>query len=185
MTIRVSVDGNGDEANGASLQPVISGNGRVIAFQSLASNLISGDNNGELDIFLHDLWLGTTRCASVDVQGVMGNGKSGQPTLSDDGLWLVFASDATNLVPGDTNDARDLFLRDLVSGSIERITMAPDGAQANGGSDHPALSLDARHVAFGSVASNLILDDTNGYTDAFVYDLPEIGATTRPRRRLP
>jgi Tol biopolymer transport system component len=159
-------------ATGPSLQAAISGNGRIVAFQSVATNLVPGDTNDQLDIFVRDLWIGTTLRASVDAQGVESNGKSGQPSLSDDGLWLVFASDASNLVPGDTNDSRDLFLSDLATGGIQRITLGPRGVQANGGSDHPALSLDALHVAFGSVASNLVRDDENGYTDAFVYDVP-------------
>src|SRR5262249_31716922 len=89
-----------------------------------------------------------------------------------------FESDATNLVPGDTNGARDIFVRDRQAGTTERVSVASDGMEANGGSGSAAVSADGRFVAFDSVASNLVAADTNRVSDGFVHDR-RTGATGR------
>ena len=114
---------------------------------------------------------------SVGPGGVEANGASQCPALSDDGRYVAFLSAATNLVPGDTNDKADVFVRDLVLETTTRVSIATDGAQANGHSACPAISTDGRYVAFSSAATNLVPGDTNGADDAFVRDLST--ATTR------
>ena len=111
-TERVSVSSNGTEANGFSSLPAISADGRYVAFQSSASNLVSGDTNAVDDIFIHDRQSGTTERVSVGAGGVQGNGPSEFPAISADGRCAAFASAATNLVAGDTNGASDVFVRD-------------------------------------------------------------------------
>ena len=120
-TIRVSVDSAGGEVDGNSFSPAISGNGRYVAFRSLATNLVTGDSNGKSDIFVHDLSTAQTTRASIDSSGLEGNGDSLDPVLSADGRWLAFYSYATNLVVGDTNAFSDVFVHDRQAGSTTRV----------------------------------------------------------------
>lgn len=118
LTRRVSVGQGGLQANNASNQGSISGDGRLVVFRSLANNLVPGDVNAKQDVFARDLWAGSTWLASVDSLGTQGNGASGLSwlhavDLADDGRMCVFLSDATNLVPGDDNGKTDVFLREL------------------------------------------------------------------------
>ena len=110
--------------------------------------------------------------------GTQANGDSASPAISADGRYVAFGSDASNLVPGDTNGTSDVFVRDLRSGTTQRVSVATDGTQANGDSDSPAISADGRYVAFASYASNLVPGDTNGTADVFVRDLRS-GTTRR------
>jgi hypothetical protein len=97
-------------------------------------------------------------------------GYSDNPSISSDGRYVVFASDATDLVVGDTNAARDIFLFDSQTGLVRRISVSQQGAQGNGASNNPAISANGRYVAFESNANNLVLGDTNGFSDIFVVD---------------
>ncbi len=107
-TVRVSVATGGDQADGHSMDPSISSDGRFVAFRSTATNLVAGDTNGRSDIFVHDRV--TSETARVgEPSGGQSNGTSAAPSLSGNGAWIVFESDATNLVAGDTNDSRDIF----------------------------------------------------------------------------
>ena len=115
---------------------------------------------------------------SVASSGVQGNGRSCCPSISADGRFVAFASEASNLVPGDTNGAWDVFVYDRQTGEITRVSVASDGAQGNGDSGGPAISADGRFVAFYSSASNLVPGDTNGVEDVFVHDRLT-GQTTR------
>lgn len=159
---------DGSEANGRSLVPAISADGRHVAFDSLASNLVPDDANGALDIFVHDLDTGITERVSVASDGIEGNADSPFPAISADGRHVAFASLASNLAPGDTNGTLDIFLHDRVLGSTERVSVASDGTEANGLSLFPAIRGDGGGVAFESVASNLVPGDTNGVRDIFV-----------------
>jgi Tol biopolymer transport system component len=178
QTTRVSVASDGAQGNGDSECPSISADGRYVAFASLASNLVPGDTNGRMDIFVHDRLTGQTTRVSVASDGTEGNGDSGFPSISADGRYVAFASLASNLVPGDTNGTWDVFVHDRLTGQTTRVSVASGGAQGNGDSRFPSISADGRYVAFQSYASNLVPGDTNGVLDVFVHDRLT-GQTTR------
>ena len=177
-TWRVSVSGAGVQANGPSETPAISGDGRYVAYRSVANNLVAGDSNGYYDIFRFDRYTGAVVRISVDSSGVQANGNSDLPSLSDDGAFVAFDSVATNLVAGDSNGARDVFVRDLTAGTTVRASVDGSGAQANGPGERPMLSGDGAVVAFESTASNLVAGDSNSRRDVFVRVLAA-GTTTR------
>ena len=178
ITKRISVASNGAQTNNASYYPSISSDGRYIAFESSATNLVSGDTSGNYDIFVHDIQTGTTTQASVNSNGTQANGASTFPSISADGRYVAFKSSATNLVSGDTNGMDDIFMHDMQSGMTTRVSMHSSGTQANNGSADPSISGDSRYVAFHSYASNLVSGDTNGQLDVFVRDR-QSGVTTR------
>jgi Tol biopolymer transport system component len=105
------VAGDGSQANDFSAGTAISDDGRYVAFLSAASNLVPHDTNGTWDIFVRDRWAATTRRASVASDGTQANDVSTSAVLSADGRYVAFESWATNLVPGDTNGTRDVFIR--------------------------------------------------------------------------
>lgn len=168
---RVSV-GIGAEANGTSTYTDLSSDGRFVVFQSAATNLIDNDGNSTVDIFVFDRETGVTRRASVASDGVEANAFSVQPSISGDGRFVIFASDATNLVEGDTNATRDIFVHELSSGETTRVSVSSSGLQANGISFFPVLDFDGSIAAFKSEATNLegVGGDTNGFPDVFVHD---------------
>lgn len=170
---RVSVASDGTQANGQSGSPVISADGQFVTFFSLASNLAPTDGNGAGDVFLHNRTLGTTTVISVAPSGQTGNGKSGGvPTRSDvsaDGRFVLFSSEASDLVPDDTNSSRDVFLRDLLTGFTTRLSVGPDGTEGTNTSNAGGLSADGAIAVFASAAANLVPDDTNGRMDIFVW----------------
>jgi Tol biopolymer transport system component len=172
-TERVSVSSAGGQAIGGSKIPILSADGQVVAFHSRAGNLVlddPGDTNGVGDTFVHNRKTGLTERVSVDSAGVEADGASVPLALSADGRFVAFWSSATNLVPGDTNGVGDIFVHDRQTGVTERVNVDSGGGQANGRSGFAALSADGRFVAFSSHASNLVLGDTNGVSDVFVYD---------------
>jgi Tol biopolymer transport system component len=177
-TERVSVNFDGTQANGDSQNPSISADGRYVAFESVASTLVPGDTNGMSDIFIHDRQTGTTERVSVASDGTQGNSYSGAPSISADGRYVAFYSGASNIVPGDTNGQYDIFVRDMQTGTTERVSVATNGAQGNGDSNGPSISADGRYVSFASVASTLVSGDTNGMSDIFIHDR-QTGATER------
>jgi Tol biopolymer transport system component len=166
-TLRVSLTGAG-EVGLPSNKPAISATGQVITYASQSATLVVGDTNGVFDVFVTDLGAGTTRRVSVDSTGAQANGASDFPSLSGDGLGVAYQSDATNLVSGDTNGVRDVFLHDVATGATSRASVNSSGAQGNGASDLPALSGDGQYVAFSSTATNLVPGDTNGVQDVFL-----------------
>ena len=176
-TVRISRSAAGMQANGPSYNGGISYDGRFIAFYSAASNLVDGDTNGVADIFLLDRTLGTLRRVSVGAGGVQANGSSSFPAVSDDGQVVAFPSDATNLVAGDSNAASDVFVHVVATGLTTRASVGDGGVQANARSLGVDLSADGRHVAFISLASNLVANDTNAVFDGFVHD--RLAATTQ------
>jgi len=172
-TTRVSVDSSGGEGNDNSTAfsaPAMSADGRFVVFDTGASNLVVGDSNGCQDIFVHDRVTATTEMVSVDSSGLPGNNLSMWPSVSADGQFVSFASWATNFVAGDTNKKPDVFVRDLSSGVMERVSVDSSGAEGNSASIESAISADGRIVAFTSSASNLVAGDSNGYSDVFVHD---------------
>jgi hypothetical protein len=155
--------------NGRALDPAISDDGRFIAFQSFASNLVSGDTNGADDVFVKDQLEGTVKRVSRSSSGSQGNGTSFQPTISGDGRYVAYASVASNLVSGDTNGVDDIFVHDRVFGTTTRASVGTTGVQSDRHSANPSLDRAGSKVAFDSAASNLIAGaDTNGTTDVFV-----------------
>ncbi len=181
-TARVSVDSAGNQANGESAYYGfdISADGRYIAFQSYASNLVAEDTNGFGDIFVHDRQTGETTRVSVNSASEEGNGNARYPALSADGRYVAFYSTSSNLVPGDTNGRYDAFVHDREMGETTRVSVDSAGNEANDWSGYKGLdiSADGRYVAFESFASNLVPGDTNGYWDIFVHDC-QTGETTR------
>jgi Tol biopolymer transport system component len=169
-TERVSVDSNGVEGNWYSLAPSISADGRFVAFDSRASNLVAGDTNVKKDVFVHDRLTGITERVSVDSAGAEANGDSLNAAISADGRFVAFGSEATNLAPGDTNFTRDIFVHDRQTGTTERVSISTAGAQPNQPCFNPVLSADGRYVAFASMASTLVLGDTTGLADVFLRD---------------
>ncbi|MFQ5748284.1 MAG: TolB family protein [Planctomycetota bacterium] len=170
-TVRVSVSTAGLEGNGFSTRPALSADGRFVAYRSGASNLVAGDTNLADDIFVRDTQLGTTVRVSVSSLGAQANGPSDRPAISDDGRFVGFWSDASNLVPGDTNFARDIFVFDLQTGQIVRASISTAGVESNGASSRPSLSFDGRFIAFRSLGSTLVPGDANNVQDVFVRDL--------------
>jgi Tol biopolymer transport system component len=180
-TTRVSVDSSGLQGNGACGYAAISADGRYVAFHSDADNLVPGDTNGVTDVFLHDLQTGTTTRVSVDSSGVQGNDVSDHPSISADGRFVAFTSQATNLVPNDTNGAWDVFVHDCLTGTTQRVSVSSagmEGNQASWSASMGVISADGRFVTFASLATNLVPGDTNNAEDTFVHDLLT-GETTR------
>jgi len=173
-TSRISVDALGNEGDSWSSQPVISADGRYVAFESRADNLVAGDTNDANDIFVYDRQTGTPSRVSLTNSGAQANGDSGgwsRSAISADGRYVAFVSIATNLVTGDTNDYADVFVRDRTAHTTTRVSVSSAGAQANGDSAHPAISGDSRYVAFWSSADNLAAGDGNEALDIFIHDL--------------
>ncbi len=170
VTERVSVATGGTQGNSNSWYPSISADGRYVAFTSLATNLVPGDTNGTWDIFVHDRQSGATERVSVATGGAQGNSASGIPSISRNGRYVAFESMASNLVPGDTNNFQDVFVRDLRSGTTERVSVATGGTQSSGNAGWASISSDGRYVAFNSTAADLVPGDTNGAWDDFVHD---------------
>ena len=171
-TERVSLSSGGVQGNGASYDPAVSADGRYVAFTSAASNLTSGDRNGEIDVFVRDRVDRVTVLASAGPRGAMGDGPSVAPSISGDGRLVAFESDAATLVADDTNGTGDVFVHDLVDGLTRKLSMAGNGRQTESPSFGAAISADGRSVAFESFSARLVDDDTNGALDVFVADVP-------------
>jgi archaellum component FlaF (FlaF/FlaG flagellin family) len=153
---RVSLAADGTQGSFDSRDPSISADGRYVAFESAASNLVPDDTNGQWDVFVYDRQTGTTQRVSLAAAGTQGNSSSNAPSISADGRYVAFESAASNLVPGDTNGQRDVFVYDRQTGTIERVSLASDGTQGNDRCYTPAISADGRYVAFtsGPIATN-------------------------------
>jgi Tol biopolymer transport system component len=173
QTRRVSVSSAGIQGNRSSADPSISANGRFVAFDSYAGNLVAGDPGGKSDVFVRDLRTHKTQRISVSSAGARGNNDSFQPSISADGRYVAFYSHASNLVPPDTNGIPDIFVRDLKAHTTQRVTVSSTGKLASSGYGPRGSSISAsgRFVAFGSDAPNLVPGDTNHSSDVFVRDL--------------
>jgi len=173
-TTRVNVATGGLQANNSSGQASISADGRYVVFESDATNLVANDTNGQKDIFVYDRTTAQTRLVSVGLSGTSANSSShiSNSAISDDGRYIVFASTASNLVSGDTNNSEDIFVLDWTTGLVSRVSVGPSGVQSNGGTGSmtPSISGDGRYVAFQSEFNNLVLNDTNNAQDIFVHD---------------
>jgi WD40 repeat protein len=171
LTERVSVDSNGAQGNaGGGPDVAMSSDGMLVAFVSASSNLVPGDANGVKDVFVHDRATGLTERVSVDSSGVEGNADCWELSISADGNFVAFASDADNLVAGDTNQQEDVFIHDRSTGVTERVSVDSSGREGNDGSFGCSVSSNGRIVAFSSSASNLVTNDRNGFDDVFIHD---------------
>ena len=166
----MSVSSREIQANANAMGPVISANGRYVAFSSWATDLAPNDTNSTSDVFVRDLVNGTTQRVSVSGTGSQSNGTSGVTAISAAGRYVAFGSGATNLVANDTNQTWDVFVRDRSAGTTERISVSSSGTEANAGTDIAAISAHGRFVAFHTFASNLVPGDTNDILDVFIRD---------------
>jgi Tol biopolymer transport system component len=149
---------DGTVGTGASTQPSLSGDGRFVAFQSAASNLVTGDTNGAIDVFVREIASGVISRVNLDSNGMQTiTGTSGQARLSQDGRFVSFASLATNLVSGDTNSVSDIFIRDRQASTTTRVSLTAAGAQTDGASTAAAMSADGNYIVFTSAAANITL----------------------------
>ena len=179
----VSVSTEGVPGNGLSFAHAISSDGRYVSFASHADNLVSGDTNGASDVFVRDRVSGTTERVSVGVGGQANGEETGTSgtDISDDGRYVVFESDADNLVGGDENGLGDVFLRDRSTGVTIRISEGPDG-EADGPSQAPRISADGRYTVFHTYATNLT-EEGGGVVlyDRVAGQLTHIGQGSNPR----
>ena len=166
----VSRSTDGTRGDSYSRDPSISGNGRYVAFESNATNLVGNDTNGKRDVFVHDRKTGKTKRVSKRSDGTEGDNDSGDPSISDDGRYIAFDSNATNLVKNDTNGVWDVFVHDRKTGKTKRVSKRSDGTEGDNYSGDPSISDDGRYLAFESDATNLVGNDTNGARDIFVHD---------------
>jgi Tol biopolymer transport system component len=169
-TVRISVAPGNVEADDVSIGASISADGRFVAFQSSATNLVLADTNGVDDVFVRDRMTDATHRVSVHSFGIEGDGPSGAATIAANGRFVAFDSLATNLVAGDTNNRRDVFVHDRLTLSTQRVSLGAGGIESDGASSAPSLSADGRYVAFQSRGTNLVAGDTNGVSDVFVLD---------------
>ncbi|UCB54119.1 MAG: PD40 domain-containing protein [Thiotrichales bacterium] len=187
-TVRVSVPnladqaGLGTQANSDSERACVSDDGRYVGFMSSATNLVTGDNNNDNDVFVHDRQTGATELVSRHTDGTPGDDRSGDCVISSDGNIVAFFSNATTLVTGDSNGGADIFVHDRASGTTTRVSVDSAGNEGTGGgfsgSFSPSISGDGRYVVFYSRYTNLVADDTNDETDIFVHDR-STGETSR------
>ena len=184
VTRLISSDSAGQASREEAAVPAISGNGRFVAFYSADEHLVADDRNSRLDVFVKDGVTGETLVASGRHSAVTGPASaplflsSTRADVSRDGRLVVFTSQAATLVPGDTNDATDVFLHDVQAGITTRISTDRRGREAVWSSHEPAIDDAGQHVVFVSGSSNLVPGDTNLRNDIFVKDLAT-GMTTR------
>lgn len=179
VSTRVLGVGQPASGNDNSVAPRITPDGRFVLFSSAANNLTGGDNSQlSLDVFRRDCASNLTVLVSQNALGAGGgNGDSVFGQISANGRYALFQSDATDLLPGDTNGASDVFLRDLDAWTTTLVSVATNGGWANGASSEPVLTPDGRFAMFISAANNLVAGDSNGIPDLFVRDL--VAGTTR------
>ena len=166
------MNSNGVQGNQVSRYPSISGDGRFVAFESVATNLVSGDNNFRTDVFVHDRQTGETTRVSVDSNGFQGTGNSSRPSMSWDGRHVTFES-LSGFVSGDSGIYQDVFVHDLQTGETTRVSEDSNGMEGNGTSSRPAISGGGRYVTYHSFANNLVPGDVNSSSDVFVADRGE------------
>lgn len=171
QTSLVSVNSSGVQGNRNSHTPLLSGDGRLVAFYSYSTNIVVPDATPfSGDVFQHDRTTGQTVLVSVDSAGIPGNDESQLFGISADGHYVVYGSWADNLVAADTNGNSDVFVRDVQLGQTSRVSVDSSGGQASGGAYGGTISPDGRWVAFNSISSDLVAGDSNGKSDAFVHD---------------
>lgn len=169
-TVRASVANDGSESNGYSFRPEITADGTRVVFESDATNLAANDNNGHTDIFIRNLSNGTTSLISVAPDGAPGDGDSYDASITPDGNFVLFITNATNFNSAAPGVHVDVYLKNILTGALDRMNRGKDGSAANSDCFHGHLSDDARFISFSSFATNLVSEDQNGREDVFVYD---------------
>ncbi|MDQ8181181.1 cadherin-like beta sandwich domain-containing protein [Pelagicoccus sp. SDUM812005] len=182
ITVSRTVDGLervSEGSNDRSFNPSISADCRYIAFSSRATNLVDNDTNNKEDVFVYDRANDTTKRVSISQSGVQGNFESSNPSISSNGRFVAFESEATNLVPNDENGnpdrsaGQDIFVYDLELDTIERVSLRSNGSESNQASQEATLSGDGRYVAFASGANNLVPDFNFGEVNVYLVDREE------------
>jgi Tol biopolymer transport system component len=166
-----STSSGGTKGTAGSFRPAVSADGSKVAFYSVASNLDPADPDGIQDVYVKDLASGTLALASTSSDGIKGNAQSFDPSISADGTKIAFITLASNLDPSDTDILQDVYVKDLVSGSLTLASSSSDGTKADNHSFGPSLSADGTKVAFSSGASNLHPGDSDAVEDVYVKDL--------------
>lgn len=174
----ISKTAAGIQGNNTSEDPIVSADGRWVAFRSDASNLVGGYTVQATNIYVKDRETGAVERVSLSTAGVEPNDSCFDPAISGNGRFVSFSSYATNLVAGDTNAQLDIFLYDRDTDTLERVSVSSTGVEADAGSGFSAVSYDGRYVSFQSDATNLVAGDTNGARDVFVRDR-QAGETIR------
>ena len=176
----VSLSTAGTPGDAGSDNPKVSWDGRYVAFDSRATNLIAGDTNGAIDAFLRDRWTAQTTRESLGLGGAELNADSLATGMSADGRYLLFGTWATNVLPGHVSGHFQHYLRDRLTGTVEAAAVTTAGLPTNGDSIPVGggVSADGRYIVFSSLADNLVLGDTNGVEDVFLRDL-QAGTLTR------
>ncbi len=167
----VSISNTGEHGNGQSREPSISANGRFVAFESRATNLVPSDINGQTDIFIHDRITDAMEIVSISNTGEHGNGQSREPSISADGRFVAFGSNSSNLSPGISGT--QIYVHDRELGTTIAVSVNEAGNQGNGSSRRPSISGDGRLIAFESRSNNLVQNDTNKKSDVFVFDMAD------------
>lgn len=181
-TTLVTVSSGGEQAEVGGYAPDISGDGHRVAFQSYSSNLVPGDTNGTDDVFVRNLATGSTRRVSLTSSDQQSEAGGYEPAISGDGRYVAFVSYAGDLVPGDTNQHDDVFVRDLRLGTTSRVSVSSAEAQANDMSSGPSLGSGGRFVAFSSFASNLVPGDTTKALARTPGDVRDMDVFVRDRK---
>jgi hypothetical protein len=176
-TTRVSVNTGGVQANNDCFEPRITSDGRYVTFRTIASNLVTGDTGGHNDVFVRDRQTSATTRVSLTPAGGQINGDAVTPAISNDGRYVAYETNATNVVSGDTNGVHDIFVRDCQTNTNWRASRANDGAQSDLSCFSPSISGNGRYVAFESASGNLVPSDTLGFSDIFVRDRAGDGYT--------
>ncbi|BAY27535.1 hemolysin-type calcium-binding region [Calothrix sp. NIES-2100] len=170
QTTRINNATDGSRANSRSFNPSISGDGNYITYTSAATNLVLNDSNSADDIFVYNRNTGETTRVSIANDGTQANASSSLASISADGRYIVFQSNASNLVANDINAQTDIFLYDRTTSNITRVSVASDGTEANGNNYGASISADGGYIVYSSAASNLVANDNNNRSDVFVYD---------------
>jgi subtilisin family serine protease len=170
---RINVPASGSKVYDSSYHPSISADGQLVAFYSYGWNLVPNDGNGKSDVFVYNRTDDSIEMISIANNESQGNGDSYFPSISADGLFVAFVSSATNLVSGDNNDSRDIFVYDRQAAAIERVSVTNIGVEGDNDSYYPSISADGQFVAFNSSAENFTTGDAIERSDVYVYDRQE------------
>lgn len=162
VTQRINISYTGGESSYGAESPSISGDGRFVAYNSFAADLVPNDGNSETDVFVYDRQTGTTKRISLGPNGVEGNDRSRYPNISTDGRYVAFESDASNLVVADWNSVADAFVHDCFTLVTWRVSVDSMGYGGNRNSSRCSISADGRYAVFESYSDDLVPADTNG-----------------------